>query len=120
MFFSRPHALAVDPSGEFVHTGSLNENRIMTVNTATDEVTFTLLAAPFHSFVQFAISPDGSQMVATGQSSNQVVILDSASPPGINRIGAIEVDNQPWHPVWTPDGSQVYVGNLKFLSCGGS
>ncbi len=113
VFFSRPHALAVDPSGEFVHSGSLNENRIMTVNTATDEVTFTLLAAPFHSFVQFAISPDGSQMVATGQSSNQVVILDSASPPGINRIGAIEVENQPWHPVWTPDGSQVYVGNLN-------
>ncbi|MEM8488818.1 MAG: c-type cytochrome domain-containing protein [Bacteroidota bacterium] len=113
VFFSRPHALAVDPSGEFVHTGSLNENRVMTVNTSTDEVTFTLLAAPFHSFVQFAISPDGSRMVATGQSSNQVVILDSASPPGIIRIGAIEVDNQPWHPVWTPDGSQVYVGNLN-------
>lgn len=113
VFFSRPHAMAVDPSGDFVHTGSLNENRIMTIDTNTDEVTFTLLAAPFHSIVQFAISADGERMVATGQSSNQVVILDSSSPPGINRIGAIEVGSQPWHPVWTPDGSRVYVGNLN-------
>ena len=111
VFFQRPHALAVDPSGDFVHTGSLNENRIMTVNTSTDEVTFTLVSAPFHSFVQFALSPDGDRMVASGQESNQVVILDTGAPPGISRIGAIEVGNQPWHPVWTPDGQTVYVGN---------
>lgn len=111
VFFSRPHALVVDPSGDFVHTGSLAENRIMTIDTNTDEVTFTLLAAPFHSIVQFAISPDGTRMVATGQASNQVVILDSSAPPGILRIGAIEAQNQPWHPVWTPDGEFVYVGN---------
>ena len=111
VFFQRPHALVVDPGGLYVHTGSLAENRIMTVNTATEEVTFTLVSAPFHAFVQFALSPDGDRMVATGQESNQVVILDTSAPPGIGRIGAIEVGNQPWHPVWTPDGKRVYVGN---------
>ena len=111
VLFQRPHALAVHPSGDYVHTGSLAENRIMTVDTNTDDVTFTLIAPPFHSLVQFALSPDGSRMVATGQSSNQVVILDSAAPPGLNRIGAIEVGAQPWHSVWTPDSRYVYVGN---------
>ena len=112
VLYQRPHALVVDPSGEYVHTGSLAENRIMTVDTGSDDVTFTLVSAPFHAFVQFALSPDGDRLVATGQQSNQVVIMDTSSPPGIGRIGAIEVGSQPWHPVWTPDAKTVYVGNL--------
>lgn len=108
---SRPHALVADPSGNYVHTGSLSENRIMTVNTDTDEVTFTVPAQPLNSILQFAISPDGTRMVATGQPFNQVVILDTSAPPGVGRLGAIEVESLPWHPVWTPDGARVYVGN---------
>ena len=29
----------------------------------------------------------------------------------MGRLGAIEVESLPWHPVWTPDGARVYVGN---------
>ncbi len=111
VLYSRPHALVVDPSGEFVHTGSLAENRIMTVETATDDVTFTLPASPLNSLLQFAMSPDGTRMVATGSPFNQVVILDTSNPPGIGRLGAIEVGTLPWHPVWTPETNRVYVGN---------
>ena len=107
----RPHALAVDPSGNFVHTGSLSESRIMTLDTSNDEVTFIFLANPAHSFVQFAVSTDGTRMVATGQTSDQVVILNTAGLPDIIRIGSIEVGDMPWHPVWTPNGDKVYVGN---------
>ncbi|MBX2821388.1 MAG: hypothetical protein KTR29_16960 [Rhodothermaceae bacterium] len=108
----RPHALAISPSGSFVYTASLNENRIHSVPTDSSEVTFTLLQAPFNAFIHFAISPDGSRLAASGQESNQVMLLDTSAPPGIKRIGGIEVGNQPWHPVWTPDQSYVYVGNL--------
>ena len=108
----RPHALAADPGGEFAYTASLTENRISIINTATDESIFTLLQAPFSAFIHFGLSPDGTRLAASGQQSNQVMILDTSAPPGISRIGSIEVGNQPWHPVWTPDGRYVYVGNL--------
>lgn len=113
LLFQRPHALAVEPSGDFAYTASLNENRILSVpSDSTSDVTFTLLQAPFNAFIHFAISPDGTRMAASGQESNQVMLLDTSAPPGIKRIGAIEVGNQPWHPVWTPDDMYVYVGNL--------
>ena len=108
----RPHALAVDPSGDFVHTASLSENRIYTINTTNDEAIFTLLQAPFSAFIHFGASPDGTRLAASGQQSNQVMILDTSAPPGISRIGSIEVGNAPWHPVWTPDSRWVYVGNM--------
>ena len=108
----RPHALAVDPSGDFVHTASLSENRIYTINTGNDEPFFTNLQAPFNAFIHFGASPDGTRLAASGQQSNQVMILDTSAPPGIDRIASTEVGNSPWHPVWTPDGKRVYVGNL--------
>ena len=111
--FQRPHALVVDPSGEFAHTASLSENRVLTVNTSTDEVFFTILNAPFSAFIHFALSPDGNQLAASGQESNQVMILNTSAPPGLSRVGSVEVGNQPWHPVWTPDGKRLYVGNRE-------
>ena len=98
LLFQRPHALAIDPSGEFAFTASLNENRILSVPTDSSEITFTLLQAPFNAFIHFAISPDGNRLAASGQESNQVMILDTSAPPGIKRFGSIEVGNQPWHP----------------------
>lgn len=112
LLFPRPHALAVDPVGDFVYTASLNENRILTVPTDLTDVTFTVLQAPFNAFIHFGISVDGTRMAASGQESNQVMILDTSAPPGISRIGSIEVGNRPWHPVWTPDQKYIYVGNL--------
>ena len=112
LLFQRPHALAMDPGGDFAYTASLNENRVLSVPTDSSDVTFTLLQAPFSAFIHFAISPDGTMMAASGQESNQVMILDTSAPPGIKRIGAIEVGDRPWHPVFTPDQQSVYVGNL--------
>lgn len=111
ILFPRPHALVVNPLGTYAHTGSLVENRVMTIDTDTKEVTFTLLSAPFNAFIHFSMSPDGNTIAASGQSSNQVAFINSSAPPGLSRIGAIEVGNEPWHPVWTPDGEFVYVGN---------
>ena len=42
--FQRPHAMVVDPSGDYAHSASLAENRILTLETNTDEVTFTAIA----------------------------------------------------------------------------
>jgi DNA-binding beta-propeller fold protein YncE len=45
----------------------------------------------------------------TSQLTNQVILLDTADPPDVARIGAIEVGAAPWHPVFTPDGNTLYV-----------
>jgi DNA-binding beta-propeller fold protein YncE len=108
---SRPYALVADPRGGFVYTGSLMENRIMSINTQTDAVTFTLLAAPFHSFGQFAISPEGTRTVMGGQLTNQLLILDSSAPASFVRVGDIEIGPKPGHPIFSPDGQYVYIGN---------
>jgi YVTN family beta-propeller protein len=108
---SRPYALVADPRGGFVYTGSLMENRIMSINTQTDAVTFTLLAAPFHSFGQFAISPEGTRTVLSGQLTSQLLIMDSSAPASFVRVGDIEIGNRPGHPVFSPNGRFVYVGN---------
>ena len=109
IIFQRPHAIVIDPMGKFVHTGSLEENRVITIDTETKEVTFTLLANPVHSFIQFAMDTDGAFTVASGQLSNQVILLDTSAPPGIIRVGQIEVGTMPWHPVFTPDNRFVYI-----------
>ena len=106
-----PHALAVDPSGEYAHTASLVDNFVITLDTASEDVTFTFLNAPSNSLVHFGISVDGTRLAATGQEANQLLIVDSSAPPTVERIGSFEVGNRPWHPVWTPDGNRVYVGN---------
>ncbi|MEZ4701872.1 MAG: c-type cytochrome domain-containing protein [Rhodothermales bacterium] len=108
---SRPYALVADPRGGFVYTGSLMENRIMSINTQTDAVTFTLLSAPFHSFGQFAMSPEGTRTVLAGQLTSQLLLMDSSAPASFVRMGDIEVGAKPGHPVFSPDGQYVYIGN---------
>lgn len=109
--FPRPHALAVHPTGAFVYSASLAENQIFAVDAATDDVAFTALDGPAQAFVQFAISPDGQTMYVSSQLTNQMHVYslaDAASPTWVTSVG---VNGQPWHPVYTPDGQFVYVGN---------
>lgn len=109
--FPRPHALAVHPAGAFVYSASLAENQIFAVDAATDEATFTALDGPAQAFVQFAISPDGQTMYVSSQLTNQMHVYslaDAAAPVLLTSVG---VNGQPWHPVYTPDGRFVYVGN---------
>lgn len=111
VFFARPHALAVEPTGKYVLTGSLAENSIMAVNTSTLETELTTLDGSTQTFVQFAISPDSKTMVTGGQVSGKVLIFDLTNPDSPNLMHSIDVGAQPWHPVFTPDGNYVYLGN---------
>ncbi|NBC16194.1 MAG: beta-propeller fold lactonase family protein [Bacteroidetes bacterium] len=111
--FPRPHALTVDPAGAYVHTASLAENRVMTVDLDTEDVTVTRLDGPTEVFVQFAAVPDRAELLVSGQLTRQMTVFDVSDPAAPSPVATIPVGRQPWHPVVTPDGARLYVGNKE-------
>lgn len=105
----RPHALAVTLDGKWIHTASLAENRIASVETATARVTLTTIPGAARSLVQFAISPDGRTMVAGGELSNTLLVFDLTRPPPMAPVREIPLAGKPWEPRFAPDGRSVYV-----------
>ncbi len=113
-FFPRPHALATTPDGAHAYVASLAENQLMAIRMDKEPSTnLTRLGGPTQVFVQFAISPEGSTMVATGQVSGQVVVFDVSAPEAPTVTDTIAVNAEPWHPVYSPDGKYVYFGNKR-------
>lgn len=113
VFYPRPHAMAMDRQGRFVYTASLGENQMITVNTATSEVAFTAVEGPYHVLAHFALSPDGSRLVVSGERSNTMLVFDATAAPTLRLLTTVAVNAAPWHPVFTPDGRDVYVGNQR-------
>jgi YVTN family beta-propeller protein len=111
LFFSRPHALAVTPDGRWSFVGSLSVNQILSINAEDDETNLTTVQGDTHVFVNFAVHPDGSTMVATGQISGQLLVFDISDPMNPTIVDRIKTGAMPWHPVFSPDGSFVYFGN---------
>jgi YVTN family beta-propeller protein len=111
VFFPRPHAIAVSPSGRFVYSASLALNQLGAYDTETDAVELETVDGPTHTFVQFALTPDGNTLFATGQLTGTLLVFDVSQSPDIQLTGTIQLGHQPWHPVITPDGRLLYVGN---------
>ncbi len=112
VFFPRPHALTVDSGRARVLAASLVENRIAVVDVADGEAELADVAGPSHTFVQFALSPDGRWLVATTQLTGRLLVFD-ATDPELKPVTEVAVGAQPWHPVFAPDGSRVWFGLLE-------
>ena len=105
----RPHALVATRDGKWVHTASLAENRIASLETATGRVTLsTLPGASTRSMVQFTLSPDGSHLVVGGEISNTVIVFDLSRPPPLVPMSEFAVRGKPWDPVFSADGKLAY------------
>ncbi len=105
----RPHALAVTLDGKWVHAASLAENRIASVETATGRVTLTTIPGAARSLVQFALSPDGRTMIASGELSNTLLVFDLTRPPPMAPVREIPLEGKPWEPRFSADGRHIYV-----------
>ena len=116
VFVPRPHAIEVDPSGRWVYTGSLAENTLVAVDTRTGRAEITRLDDAMghmaHAFVDYAISPDGRTLVATAEHTSKLLVFDVSAPPAMRLVETLDVGARPWHPAFTPDGSEVWFGNL--------
>lgn len=107
----RPHALVVTRDGKWVHTASLAENRIASVETATGRVTLSSITGTPRSLVQFTIAPDGHTMLAGGELSNTMLAWDPSQPPlALGR--ETPVGGKPWDQVFRRDGQVAYVSLL--------
>lgn len=113
LFFTRPHAIASTPEGDWMYIGSLSENQIYTTNIDTEESDLVNIPGQTHIFVNFAITPDGKTMIATGQVSGQLLFFDIADPVTPKLTGNISVGAQPWHPVISADGTYAYFANKQ-------
>ncbi|MFQ5678972.1 MAG: beta-propeller fold lactonase family protein [Gemmatimonadota bacterium] len=112
VFLPRPHALAVSPDGRYVIASSLAVNQIAVVDPEEEEVELTELGGERpHVVIQFAISPDGREMVGTTEVTSRLFFFDLDRTPDLTPVDTLELPAAPWHPVYTPDGRWVYVGN---------
>lgn len=111
IFFPRPHALAVGSKSGVVYTASLAVNQLASVDVQTEKVELLSLPGPQHAVMQFAISPDGQTMIASGELSRQFLIFDLAEPMKPRLVQSIEIGPQPFDPVFSRDGRWAYVGN---------
>lgn len=113
ILIARPHAIAVTSDGRWVHTASLAENRIASVEVATGRVTLTTIAGAPRSLVQFALSPDGTTMVSGGELSNTLFVFDLRTPPPLRTLREIPVEGKPWEARVAPDGRTAWVTQLN-------
>lgn len=109
VFFPRPHAIVVAPGGGVVYVASLAENRMAVLEPAEEEIELLGVEGEhMHTFVQFAISPDGGTLVTGGEMTGQVLVFDRSDPWEPQLRKSIEVGAKPWHPTFSLDGSRVY------------
>ena len=67
----------------------------------------------FLVIVQLAPAPNGTQIVGTGQLTAQLLFFDRAGDGRLTLVDEVTVGAQPWHPVYSPDGSRIYVPNKQ-------
>lgn len=113
LFFSRPHAITTTAKNEHVFVASLVSNQILSLDTETEERELITMEGMNHMFVNFAISPDQKTLVGTTQMTGKLLVFDIKDPlsPQLNKT--IDVNAQPWHPVYSDDGTRVYFANKE-------
>ena len=114
IFLPRPHAMAVRPGAGTVYTASLAVNQIASFYPEDEAVELDELEGDRqHTIVGFAVSPDGLWMVGTTELTGYVFVFDLERAPDMTPVDTLAVNAAPWHPVFTPDGRWVYVGNNR-------
>ena len=114
IFLPRPHALAVRPGTGTVYTASLAVNQIASFFPEDEAIELDELEGDRqHTIIGFAVSPDGRWMVGTTELTASVFVFDLDRAPAMTPVDTIRVNAAPWHPVFTPGGRWVYVGNNR-------
>jgi YVTN family beta-propeller protein len=108
VIFPRPHPMAASKNG-YAYTGSLGVNQIASVSLADERVEIIPVTGATHSFVQFALSPDGQTLVGSTEVSGQLLVFDLAAPAKPKLAKSIPVGKMAFDPSYAPDGRSVYV-----------
>ena len=114
--FPRPHAMLVNPATGIAYTASLADNQMAAVRLRDQQVAAQPVAGPPHAMMQYALSPDGRTLVASGELSHQLLFFDLSDPMRPVLQASVNVGAQPFDPVYTPDGRWIYLGNKAMNS----
>lgn len=112
-FFPRPHPIAVRTDGAYSFVASLATNQLMGMNAESGETELTRLGGDTQTLVQFALTPDGSTLLAGGQRTGQLLLFDASEAPSLSVMDTLRVGKEPWHPVITGNGTTTYVPNKQ-------
>jgi DNA-binding beta-propeller fold protein YncE len=108
----RPHGIKVSPTGDYAYTSSLTANKIVAIDTETQDVESPVSLPGSHQFyVQLDIAADGQTAYITGDQGNQIQVLDLQDPITPTLVDSVSVDGRPWHPQLSDDGSALYFGS---------
>ncbi len=113
VLFPRRHAIAVSPDGKHVYAASLAVNQIAVMDTESESVEVQSVEGPTHTIVQFAVAPDGSTLVGTGELTGLLLVFGLEDPAHPEHRQSIEVGKRPWHPVFGDESAVVYVPNKE-------
>jgi DNA-binding beta-propeller fold protein YncE len=111
VLFARPHPVAVTTAG-YGFTGSLGVNQIAVLDLTSKDVTgvrISNVSGPTHSFVQFAVSREGTLLAATTEVSGQLLLFDLSEPASPKLSRSIDVGKMAFDPVFTPDEEFIWV-----------
>ncbi|HEY0306437.1 MAG TPA: hypothetical protein VGC44_15790 [Longimicrobiales bacterium] len=111
ILFPRPHAMALDARDNTVYTASLATNQMAAIDVASEKVQIVEVGGKQHALMQFALSPDGKTLAASGELSAEVLLFDVSNPMQPKFMRSFAVEAQPFDPIFTPDGGYVVVGN---------
>ncbi|MFQ5529578.1 MAG: YncE family protein [Gemmatimonadota bacterium] len=114
VFIDRPHAIVVSPDGSHVYAASLASNDLVSYMPGNGEVELSSVASAddrVHVFVQFAMTPDARRLVVGGEMTGTLLVLDATNHMAPPVVATLDVPAAPWHPVFSADGTRLYVGH---------
>lgn len=111
VFFPRPHAIALDPVADVVYSASLGVNQMAAIDWEQEQINLVAVNGDPAALMQFALSPDRSTLVISGEVSGELFVFDVSDPLHPQLADRIDVGVQPFDPIFTNDGRWVYLGN---------
>jgi DNA-binding beta-propeller fold protein YncE len=112
--FIIPHAIQVDKNGEYVYTSSFTEDQFVVINHQTKEFEDAVFLGNDRTPLQVTVSPDNSKVYVSCIGTGEVVVINVSDPNNRFEEGAVSLGGEPWHGIFTSDGTKFYIGNFKF------
>ena len=103
-----PQSIAITPDGTKAYVTDVNNDRIIPIDIATQQVQTPIVSPEFKKPKAIAITPDGQQALVTNLDTNSVTLINlTVTPPLVEK--SIAVDIPPHEVIISPEGDKAYV-----------
>ena len=116
--WTMPHGMRMNNAGTRLYVANMMSDNISVIDVATDSVVATVpVAYDAHIFgptkympMEIAVSPNDSLMMVTCSEWREVRMFDATTNA---LVDSFQVEDQPWHLQFTPDGEFCYVTDRR-------